>query len=287
VSELPQKALDRLVARISERHPACGIAAPLLAIRERDRGAHESLETLLVSGDPRLDERLERLAGVRGAPDVDNVGAALRERGFRRVHAAALVSTTISELAELSTNLDAVRFWRYACAVGTIATIAAVTDDRLTDEAFAGGFFHAIGRLLLDQHAPDAFGRVARLVAGERLPLLEAESAVFGFTEVELASALALHWGFPGWLVEALVDSALPVDDVTRGRRGLTALVMRARLAASTRGWGTEFEPSVPPPPSARWLVEPVLMALDRLGGDDWLEDRVTALLRVSLLESA
>lgn len=279
--------LDRVVARVTDRHPACGDAAALLRIRERDPGAHDALHALLSAGDRRLDERFARLAGTPGVPLVTSLEDAIRDIGFRRVHAAALVATTINELSEVSTSLDPLRFWRYACATGTLATLSAVVDDQLADEAFPAGFFHAIGRLVLDQHAPDEFARVAHLVEEERFPVLSAETAIYGFTEADLGSRLALRWGFPGWLVESQLNAALPDEDVTRAVRGLPMLVLRARLAARTRGFGTEFEPSDLPPAGARWLVEPLLFSLDRLGGDSWLEGRVHALLRVALLEES
>lgn len=277
--------LDGFVAATIERHPSCGIAAPLLNLRERDPGANDALEAILRDGDRRLAERFERLADAPGIPRVTTVGAALRDLGFRRVHAAAVAATTVGELSELSSNLDPLRFWRYACAVGALATLCATMDGTLVDESFPAGFFHAIGRLVLDQQAPETFARVDRLVRGDHVPLLQAESAVFGFDETALGSALALRWGFPGWLVEAIAEGAGTPAGVSHTRRGLGVLVLRARLAARTRSFGTEYEPTELPPASTRWLVEPVLMALDRFGGDQWLEDRTGALLRVALLD--
>jgi hypothetical protein len=280
-------ALDRLVSDVVERHPACGMAADLLRLHERDPAATEDLEALLLAGDRHIAERLERVVGVPGTPLFTSVASALRDVGFRRVHASSLVATTVNELSELCTSLDPLRFWRYATAVGALASLSATMDGSMVDEAFPAGFFHAIGRLVLDQHASASFARVEHLVREERLPLLRAESAVLGFNEFELGSALALHWGFPGWLVESIAEGVRAPEEVSRERRGLATLVVRARLAAQTRGFGTEFEPVELPPAGARWLVEPMLTALDRFGGTEWLEERVRAALRVALLEDA
>ncbi len=285
MTDPPSTQLDRLAAQVVERHPTCGIAAQLLAIRERDRGANEVLATLVESGSQRLSERFRNVSGTAGIPPIADTASAMRDLGFRRVHSGSLASTTVTELSEPTTHLDALEFWRYAGAVGTLATVSAMMDGLLVDEAFPAGFFHAIGRLVMDQHTPDRFAQVARLVRDSRLPVAEAEAAVYGFAEAELASALALRWGFPGWLVQVLLEGAVGPEDVAHTRRSLPALVLAARLAAQTRGFGTEFEPMQPPPASARWLVEPLLLALDRLGGDEWLEGRVRALQRVALLQ--
>lgn len=288
VDEAGERLLASVVDRAAALHPTRGRAAAILAVREGAPGAAEDLERLIHTYDRRTADRIQNTRGAPGVPAIESVADAIRTLGFRRVHSAALATSAIAALREPTHALDRERFWRYSVAVAQLATVAAAIECTTPQgDAFAGGLFHAVGRLVLDQLEPERSARVAALVASGAARRAAAQTAAFGFTEEALAPALARRWasrsGSPGRSARCPRAAA----DLRAAQRSLWALVRRARLAALTRGFAFELEPPAPSPRDARWSVEPLLVALDREGGDAWLEARVTTLLRTALMDHA
>jgi HD-like signal output (HDOD) protein len=278
VSPATSSTLLRLVERILERHPSCGLAAELLGIDHDAPDAVTRLERVILPTEARFAARMRRLAASPFDQSFESIPHAAQQIGFAPVHASAVASTTFEALYGPSPHLNTVVFWRHATAVGVIAMIGASLERVHADQAFAGGFFATIGRLMADLFGSANFADALRLADAEGLDLPAAETLAFGFNESELGAALATRWRFPDWLVESIAYPVSENDSAGRSRE-LAGLVYRATIVARARGFGSEFEGVQLPAERIRWLVDPLLQALDRLGGAPWLEARVSGML--------
>jgi HDOD domain len=265
------------------RYPTCGPVAELLAITSESPNPSAQIASAVHHSPARFARRVRRLE--RSAHPVgpfDDVAAAIAQLGFRPVHAAAVAWSAMEAMEGPSLLLDPIAYWRHAAAVGVLAAVAAEARAVHQDRAFAAGFFYPVGLLMLDRSRPAELAEVLRIRATARTDAPDAQRAVFGFEEAALGSALAARWELPAWLVES-IGHAHGAEFAT-GTHGLPALVWLARMAARARGYGPEFEQRGVPPASARWMVDPLLGLLDRLGGAEWLETRVTRVLAAALL---
>lgn len=154
---MPDTASE-VAARAVLRHPMPAVMYELLSLNESTPGAGTTLPGII-----RLDSDLEkRMRTVSRGPGPWRDRAADRslERGiealgFRRVHSAALLITTIKALPIETTAFDYIEFWRYSVAVAYIATSLAYArrvEDR--EYAYAAGLLHDVGRLIMEEDDP-------------------------------------------------------------------------------------------------------------------------------------
>jgi hypothetical protein len=270
--------LQRLTDRVLAEHPACGHAAALLRVSSDAPDAIAQIEQILSPTDDRFAQRMQRLEDSAFGRRFRDLASGAQQLGAKPVLAASVAATTIGALDGDTSHLDRLIFWRHAIATGLIGMVAAELDRAHTDEAFAAGFFSSIGQLMLDRYAAAPFGEALTLADTEHIAVKAAVTRVFGFAESEFSAALTIRWHLPVWLADAI---AFPVSASEVGAQAhtLAGLIFRARLVAVARGFGAEREGLQAPPDRLRWLTDPLLTALDRLGGNAWIEATVGGVL--------
>ncbi len=96
------------------------------------------------------------------------------------------------------------RFWRHSLAVGACASLIAQSREGDPHMAFTAGLLHDIGRLVIRlafgaEGVSDVYARVNAGTAAHTL-----ESAAFGFSHSLVGQMLAMKWGFPIALQQAI-----------------------------------------------------------------------------------
>ena len=277
------RTLDEVINDIAGLQPLGAIATQILAITESDRfSAHELAK--LISSDQALSTKMLCLSNSAyyGFPRaITTVRDAIVLLGFRAVRSATLASCVIDAVPG-GANLDYQQFWRYSVTVGMLAELLARVEDTPHDEAFTAGVIHNIGRLALDQYAPEQFRQALELARESEMSLLDAEREVLGFTDAELGGGLALHWNFPPPLVDAVAHHHLNVYALPEPQ-SLAASVVRARLFVSSLGICDGTAQAVTSAPPAEWTVPPISVALDRGGGVDGVLERVGAFMETTI----
>jgi HD-like signal output (HDOD) protein len=197
--------------------------------------------------------------------------------GFRAVRSATVATCLVDALPGCN-HLDYYAFWNFSLAVGASAEMLARTEGHHQDEAFTAGVLHNIGRLALDQFAPDALAEAIERARLRNERLVDAERAVLGFTDAKLGGALATRWNFPAPLVAAVRDHELDGDALPEPGT-LTAYVVRARLLVRSLGIPDGLESAAPADRPEEWSTPPLSVAFDRAGGIDGLVSRVEAFM--------
>lgn len=204
----------------------------------------------VVSRDADLDRRLRHVSQARGrSQPPPEAGASLedavRQRGFRRVHTAAVVISLIGGLPVKTTVVDYLRFWRYSVAVAFLTQSIAYHRRTEWVEFGVTAGLHDVGRLLLEDADPVGMVRVReRQVAGEG-PWMQIEREELGFTAFEMTLALLREWRFPDQLIESvagLVGNEVPELSVALRDSVLSA---RALEFATKTGRRHEVVPDV------------------------------------------
>lgn len=273
-------AARRLAWEIDDLRPLPAVAARLLALTDSTCwSAHEIAG--VIASDQVMTARLLRLAnsayyGFRRR--ISTVRDAVVLVGFRAVRPAAVVSCVIDTVTRASL-LDVAACWRFSVSVGVIAEALARPEGVDEEQAFAAGVLHNVGLIALDQHQPDALREVIEEVRALGRPLPAAERLIIGFTDGELAAALAQRWQFPPPLVEAIRDHAHALEALPDPRT-VAAVVTRARLLArahglsdgADRGGARDAQEA-----GAAWLPEPAQAALRRTGALSRVLERAQA----------
>lgn len=275
--------LDEMVNQMLELRPLSAVATRILELTEGDRfSAHELAQ--VITSDQALTAKMLRLANSAyyGFPRrIATVRDAVVLLGFRAVRSATL-ATCLVDIAPGSNRLDYEQFWHFSVSVGMLAEVLARSEGMHQENAFTAGVIHDIGRLALDQHAPEAFDACIQHAATQGVGLPQAQRAVLGFTDAELGGALALHWNFPQPLVEAvrlhqLDPHALPDP------QSLAAFVVRAREFARSYGLPDGLTTPGEQARPTEWTQPPLSVHLERAGGPDGIAEKAAAFLESAI----
>jgi putative nucleotidyltransferase with HDIG domain len=107
--------------------------------------------------------------------------------------------------------LDIVRLWQHSTAVGLTAKAICrhLKNNSLAETAFLAGLLHDIGKIVLDRCFRDVYMPVLAEVKAGGIEI-EAEKRLLGITHTEIGAHLAVQWGFPDNIVEAIRDHHEP-----------------------------------------------------------------------------
>jgi len=118
-------------------------------------------------------------------------------------------------------------FRAHSESVGAMAKLLASTEKPETaGDAFTAGLVHDIGELVLAYNMPEEYKKSRELAAVEKMPLLDAETEVFGATHAEIGAYLLSLWGIPWTVVEAVAYHHKPSEYQTPSFSALTAVHM-------------------------------------------------------------
>ena len=129
--------------------------------------------------------------------------------GLETTRAIVLLAHTYSAFADLElSGFSMEELWRHSVRVGQLAQrIAALESAALetSEQAFAAGLLHDIGKLLFAANLPEVFSRVVRKAREQRCNYWEAEAQLLpGMGHAELGATVLGIWGLPASITEAV-----------------------------------------------------------------------------------
>lgn len=203
--------METIRGLIERRLELPSLPAVVLRLNELLTGRLPSMGEVaeLVSEDPALAAGVLKLVNSPIYPfrgKIDSLPRAVTLVGVRELRNLAL-SASVAKLFEGYDNalLTLERFWRHSLCVALLARgLAEAAQQREPDRFFAMGLLHDIGALILYRELPDQASAAIALAASARLPLIEAERQVIGFSHAELGAELMRHWSLPESIVAAV-----------------------------------------------------------------------------------
>ncbi len=199
----------------------------------------------VVRVDAPLAAKIIRLANspyYGGRERISDIGRCIAVIGYRTMRSVAICLTVANNLMTAVANaggrLDYRALWRHSVAVGALAKeLATMAGDEDPEELFSAGLLHDLGKFVIELHAPEAYDQVVFERGRDRVPLVEAERAAFGFDHAVAGEVFAHAWRFPPFLTTCFgrhhQTPAVPWDGEDRQARAV-ALVALADYLANT-----------------------------------------------------
>ncbi|SEO81897.1 HDIG domain-containing protein [Aquisalimonas asiatica] len=199
------------------------VTAALAAVRNDSVGGDRLAETL--QQDPGFSR------AVLTVLDTPFFGAAGSEIGMRAIcrstsrvslERAMIAAAVLRQLPGGGDQwFDRYAFWEHSVGVGVIARALAADLGQDEQQAFTAGLLHDLGRIVLDVYFPREFQGVVRYRQRHDTWIRDAEVAVLGFDHCVFGGSVAVRWGLPVDLVEAVCSHHTPEaanvhHDVTR-----------------------------------------------------------------------
>jgi putative nucleotidyltransferase with HDIG domain len=165
---------------------------------------------LVIGKDQGFTTRLLRLANSAYYGMMRRIGTieeAVVVLGINTVRNLALIAATypLFRRALLGYTPQVSGLWCHSLAVGLVAqTGARLFDVPARNEAFTAGLLHDVGKLVISTALTDWMGELHDLVHQQRMPVHEAERALFGFTHEEIGALVVERWNFPATIVQMI-----------------------------------------------------------------------------------
>ncbi|KAB0671903.1 HDOD domain-containing protein [Oryzomonas sagensis] len=139
--------------------------------------------------------------------------------------------------------------WEHSFGAGLAARIiAGVTRLVNEEEAFLGGLFHDIGKIIMNTMDSQQFQAVMQKCYNDRISFLEAERQVYPYSHADVGALVIKKWNFPTILMQAVqkhhtFDFA---DDEDPYQMRLTSVVGLANLFCHRVGVGVREPEELP-----------------------------------------
>jgi CheY-like chemotaxis protein/HD-like signal output (HDOD) protein len=271
---------DEICERVASLPPA-PVAVRILEVLRNERAPVQSLSDV-ISTDPLLAVRVLKLANfAAGQPQrLVTVSHAITVMGLDAIKSLALGLTTFplqsipgkTDDSDLDNAPITLRdLWEHATGCAAVAArIATQVNCVSPHQAFAVGFLHDMGRLLLYRCSRRSFYAAVTVASAKSIPLSEAETLAVGMSHVTLGEIWAgrseLPHGFqlvmryhhePAWMLPESMDMELRAliavvqladllcESCAIGRGGDLGIVPRElwkTLHLREEGWSDQFK---------------------------------------------
>jgi len=217
---ITKSELIQLVNRGLELRPLGSTVQNIMAVSGNSSCTADDVAKAL-GQDQALSIRVLKLANSsaysRGRP-VESVKDAVHRIGISQVRS---IVTTLVVLQEyeggVGEHIDPRLFWEHSIACGLIAAAIAKAhgSDRI-DECFLWGMVHDVGRLVLLEHAPDAYAQVWEAAQSRSLPLEAVEAKLVLLDHCAVLERALEHWQFPHDFVMPVVSHHRTIGGMKR-----------------------------------------------------------------------
>ena len=217
----------------------------LMRIRNMLLDYNISAKTLAtaISLELSLSARLMRLANspfYAFGKSVTSIPMAINVVGTRALYDIVLMELTASAFSKQIRNSPyAKKIWEHSLAVAVIAReISKLLMLAGTEESFAGGLLHDIGKMALLAYDADLFGSIQG--ADDEGEMLMREKRTYGYNHTEVGSMIALRWRLPDIIGYTILHhhNASQALEATK----MTYLIDVADVIANIKGYGLRQE---------------------------------------------
>jgi HD-like signal output (HDOD) protein len=164
----------------------------------------------VIASDQALASKVLRLvnSAFYGFPnEITNIKYAVTVLGYNALRSLSFTIASHSAFFsnESSSELKRKDLWLHCLGTAIWARALARHFGIPTyEDFFAGGLIHDVGKVILDQYAPDMFKKVIKFSIKEQIPLYHAELALLGIAHPEIGQLAAGKWSFPPFLQAAI-----------------------------------------------------------------------------------
>ncbi|KAF0191819.1 MAG: metal dependent phosphohydrolase [Gammaproteobacteria bacterium] len=167
-----------------------------------------------IAQDPALAARILKVAnspfyGLGG--EVSSLKEACVILGIHAVRNIVITAGVIGQFpADGGNHLNLIGLWQHAIGTGVAAKVLAPSTGVDQETAFTAGLLHDIGKMVLDVHFADRYGKVIEYRDANSCLLRDAETAVLGIDHCEIGGMIAHRWKLPEALALAIKGHHTP-----------------------------------------------------------------------------
>ncbi|GAB4303040.1 MAG: HDOD domain-containing protein [Desulfuromonadia bacterium] len=198
-------ALEKLIMKAGDIPTIPVVATRILQLMEDPMTTAEDLARA-VAADPAVAARVMKISNSSfyGCQrQVQTLSGAVMVLGFSTLK-SLVIAASVKEIYR-PFGLTEKMLWEHSFGAGLAARIIARSTRMVNEEeAFLGGLFHDIGKIVMNTLDRENFQLLMQKVYNENVLFWEAERDVFPYTHAEAGGLVIRKWNFPEVLVTAV-----------------------------------------------------------------------------------
>ena len=235
------RELELMIMTASDLPTIPVVATKVMQLIESGNVTAEELSRVVAS-DPAVAARVLKISNSSyyGCQrQIQTLSHAIVVLGFATLK-SLIVAASVKQVYQ-PYGLTEKMLWEHSFGAGLAARIIA-KETRLAreEEAFLGGLFHDIGKIIMNSMDSKQFQEVMQRCYNDGLSFEEAEQRVYPYTHSEVGGLVIKKWNFPDMLMHAVLNhhSFYFDDDVDASQINLTCVVGLADMFCHKVGIG-------------------------------------------------
>jgi putative nucleotidyltransferase with HDIG domain len=199
--------LETLIMTASDLPTIPVVATKVMRLIETEGVSAEELARV-VSADPAVAARVLKISNSSyyGCQrQIQTLSHAIMMLGYNTLR-SLVVAASVKQVYK-PYGLTEKMLWEHSFGAGLAARLIA-NQTRLgnEEEAFLGGLFHDIGKIIMNFFDNQQFQKVMEKCYNEQISFLEAEQQVYSYTHAEVGGLVIKKWNFPEMLMKAVLQ---------------------------------------------------------------------------------
>jgi putative nucleotidyltransferase with HDIG domain len=197
--------LESLIMNASDLPTIPVVATRVMQLIESENATSEGLAKVVAS-DPAVAARVLKISNSSfyGCQrQIQTLSHAIMILGFSTLK-SLVVAASIKQVYK-PYGLTEKMLWEHSFGAGLAARIIAGTTRLVNEEeAFLGGLFHDIGKIIMNTMDSQQFQAVMQKCYNDRITFQDAERQVYPYTHAEVGALVIKKWNFPDILMHAV-----------------------------------------------------------------------------------
>ena len=199
--------LETLIMNASDLPTIPVVATKVMQLIESEGVSAEELARV-VSADPAVAARVLKISnssfyGIQR--QIQTLSHAIMMLAYNTLR-SLVVAASVKQVYK-PYGLTEKMLWEHSFGAGLAARLIA-NNTRLVneEEAFLGGLFHDIGKIIMNFFDKQQFQKVMEKCYNEEISFLEAEQQVYSYNHAEVGGLVIKKWNFPEMLMKAVLQ---------------------------------------------------------------------------------
>jgi len=197
--------LEMMIMNASDLPTIPVVATKVMQLIESEHATAEEMAKV-VSSDPAVAARVLKISNSSfyGCQrQIQTLSHAIMILGFSTLK-SLVVAASVKQVYK-PYGLTEKMLWEHSFGAGLAARIIANTTRLVNEEeAFLGGLFHDIGKIIMNTMDSQQFQMVMQKCFNEEMSFEEAERQVYPYTHEEVGALVIKKWNFPELLMHAV-----------------------------------------------------------------------------------
>jgi putative nucleotidyltransferase with HDIG domain len=201
------KELELIIMAASDLPTIPVVATKVMQLIENETATADEMAKVVAS-DPAVAARVLKISNSSfyGCQrQIQTLSHAIMILGFSTLK-SLVVAASVKQVYK-PYGLTEKMLWEHSFGAGLAARIIANTTQLVNEEeAFLGGLFHDIGKIIMNTMDSQKFQSVMRKCFNEKISFQEAEQQDYSYTHAEVGGLVIKKWNFPDILMHAVLS---------------------------------------------------------------------------------